>query len=131
MLYNFNGKNLRIPDEDIKRSMDILKLSQDEAVQMWLEDEGYLVNEEQEALCQKTKENKIKHGARSAKPGSLSKKRERKPDEEKENIIKIIAECLTLAGFDAEITNKSKIIEFNSNEHHYKIDLIRQRPKKS
>lgn len=131
MLYNFNGKNLRISDEEINKSMAILGLSKEEAIQMWLEDEGFLINEEQEALCQKSKENKIKHGARASKPGSLSRKRERKPDEEKESIIKLLSECLELAGYHAEITNKSKIIEFNVGENNYKLDLIRKRaPKK-
>ena len=45
MNYNLNGKNIRIPDADIERSMKILKISHDEAIQLWLEDEGYLENE--------------------------------------------------------------------------------------
>ena len=130
MNYNFNGKNIRIPDAEIQNSMKILGLSKEEAIQMWLEDEGYLENEEVEALTEKAKKNKaVVHDAKADKPRKTVK-RERKPDEEKENLIEILANCLKNAGFEAEITNKSKIIEFNVGENHYKLDLIKQRPPK-
>ena len=129
MIYNFNGKNIRIPDAEIQKSMKLLNLSQDEAIQMWLEDEGYLENEVVEELTAKAKENKINHEAKADKPRK-SVKRERKPDEEKENLIKILADCLESHGFEAKITNKSKIVEFNIGENHYKLDLIKQRPPK-
>ena len=130
MTYNFNGKNLRIPDEDINRSMNVLGLSKDEAIQLWLEDEGYLENETVEELTAKAKENKIQKGAKSDKPRKKTV-RERKPDLEKENLIKILAEALENAGIAVEITNKSKIIEFKVQENCYKLDLIKKRPPKS
>ena len=43
--YNFNGKTLNIPKADIEKSMKVLELSFEDAIQMWLEDEGYLENE--------------------------------------------------------------------------------------
>ena len=130
MTYNLNGKNIRIPNADIENFMKMLDISKDEAVKMWLEDEGYLENAEVEELTAKAKENKVSHEAKANKPRK-SVKRERKPDEEKENLIEILANCLKNAGFDTEITNKSKIIEFNVGENHYKLDLIKQRqPKK-
>ena len=129
MNYNLNGKNIRIPDADIERSMKILKISHDKAIQLWLEDEGYLENEVVEQLTEKAKKNKISHEAKSTTPRKAIT-RERKPDEEKENLIIFFAECLKNAGFQAEIVNKSKIIEFNVGETHYKLDLIKQRPPK-
>ena len=129
MNYNFNGKNLRIPDEDINRSMNVLGLSKDEAIQLWLEDEGYLENETVEELTAKAKENKIQKGAKSDKPRKKTV-RERKPDLEKENLIKILAEALENTGITVEITNKSKIIEFKVQENCYKLDLIKKRPPK-
>lgn len=129
MTYNLNGKNIRIPDAEIDKSMKLLGVSHDEAVQMWLEDEGYLENEVVEELTAKAKVNRVNHEAKASKP-QKSVKRERKPDEEKENLIRILANCLKNAGFEAEITNKSKIIEFNVNSNHYKLDLIKQRPPK-
>ena len=130
MTYNLNGKNIRIPDAEINRHMELLKITQEEAIQMWLEDEGYLENAVVEELTAKAKVNKVSHDAKSEKPRKPVK-RERKPDEEKENLIEILANCLKNAGFEAEITNKSKIIEFNVGENHYKLDLIKQRPPKT
>lgn len=131
MIYELNGKNIRIPDEEIKKNMQILEISQDEAIQMYLEDEGYLENEVVEELTKKAKENgtaKVK-----AKSDKVRKpvKRERKPDEEKEKIIEILQNALKNEGIAAEITNKSKIIEFSIENNHYKLDLIKKRPKKS
>lgn len=129
MTYNFNGKSVLIPDAEINKSVKLLGISRDEAIQMWLEDEGYLENEEVEELTAKAKVNKINHEAKASKPRK-SVKRERKPDEEKENLIEILANCLKTAGFEAKIVNKSKIIEFNVGANHYKLDLIKQRPPK-
>jgi hypothetical protein len=130
MNYNFNGKNIRIPDEEIKRNMTCLDMTQEEAIQTWLEDEGYLENAVVEELSAKAKENKVSHEAKAVKPRKAIK-RERKPDEEKENLIKILAKCLENEGITAQITNKSKVIEFNVGENHYKLDLIKQRAKKN
>lgn len=130
MKYEFNGKMLNIPDALIEKNMKVLELTKKEAIEMWLEDEGYLENEEVEALTKKAKENKaVDHGAKADKPRKQVK-RERKPDEEKENLIKILANCLKNEGFDAEITNKSKLIEFSVGENHYKLDLVKKRPPK-
>ena len=59
MTYNLNGKVIRIPDADIEKSMKLLKLSHDEAVQMWLEDEGYLENEVVEEAAKLMIDNEI------------------------------------------------------------------------
>ena len=130
MKYEFNGKMLNIPDALIEKNMKVLELTKEEAIEMWLEDEGYLENEEVEALTKKAKENKaVDHGAKADKPRKQVK-RERKPDVEKEKIIEILANCLKNEGFDAEITNKSKLIEFSVGENHYKLDLVKKRPPK-
>ena len=130
MKYEFNGKTLNIPDALIEKNMKVLELTKEEAIEMWLEDEGYLENEEVEALTKKAKENKaVDHGAKADKPRKQVK-RERKPDIEKEKIIEILANCLKNEGFDAEITNKSKLIEFSVGENHYKLDLVKKRPPK-
>lgn len=125
-----NGKVVRIPDAEIENNMRLLEITREEAIQMWLEDNDFQTNEEVEELTKKAKVNKIN---REAKADAPRKKvvRERKPDVEKENLIEMLANFLTNAGYPAEITNKSKIIEFNVGENHYKLDLIRQRAKKA
>ena len=129
MYTNLNGKNIHIPDKELDKLMTVLHLTQDEAIQTWLEDEGYLENSVVEELTQKAKVNKISREAKSDKPRK-STKRVRKPDEEKEKLIKILSNSLKNAGFEPQITNKSKIIELNIGENHYKIDLIKQRTSK-
>ena len=131
MTYKFNGKEIRIPDAEINKSIKLFGISKDEAIQMWLDDEGYSENAEVETLTEKAKVNKtVNHDAKADKPRKTVK-RERKPDEEKENLIEILAECLNSTGYHAKIVNKSKIIEFDVGENHYKLDLIKQRPPKT
>ena len=131
MVYNFNEKNINIPDDEINVSMKNLQLTKDEAIQMWLDDNGYSTNEVVEELTEKAKKNKtVVHGAKANKPRK-EVKRERKPDEEKENIIRFLAEALKNCGDSIEITNKSKIIEFSVGENHYKLDLIKKRTPKN
>ena len=130
MNHKFNGKNINIPDKEIQNNMRLLGISKEEAIQMWLEDNDYLENEIVVELTKKAKENKaVDHGAKADKERKPVK-RERKPDLEKENLIQMFADCLKNAGYDAEITNKSKLIEFTVGENHYKLDLVRQRPPK-
>jgi len=132
MRYNFNGRNITIPDSEIQNSMKLLGLSESEAVQMWLEDNDYEKNETVEILTEKAKGVKIRHDARSDKPRQNGgKPRERKPDLEKESLIETLAAALTAQGISVEITNKSKIITFSVGENHYKLDLIKQRPPKT
>jgi len=130
MVYNLNGKNIRIPDDQLEKNMRILEISKDEAIQMWLEDEGYLENEVVEELTKKAKENGTAKVKAKSDKARKPVKRERKPDEEKEKIIEILSNALKNEGIAAEITNKSKIIEFSIENNHYKIDLIKKRPPK-
>lgn len=131
MTHNLNGKNIRIPDKEIDKNAAILGITRDEAIQMYLEDEGYIPNEYVDALTAKAKEAKISHDAKSEKPRkNAGKPRERKPDEDKERLIKILENALNDEGIAATATNKTKIVEFEYNGSHYKVDLIRQRPPK-
>ena len=135
MIFDFNGKNIRIPDAEINKSMKLLGLSQMEAIQMWLEDEGYLENAVVEELTAKAKENKIKHEAKAVN----SEKKARKPREKKENltkkqIIDAIRKGLTIymQGIDRlEVTNDEKYIEIDVNGKHFTVNLVQHREKKT
>lgn len=133
MKYTFNGKTLRIPDEDIERLKKSLDISKDEAIEIWLEDEGYLENEEQQALETKARENKITayiHGAEKDKTEKKTQKeRVRKADPIKEGVIKKLADALQDYGENIVIINPTKVITFTIGEDRYKLDLIRQRKK--
>ena len=54
-----NGKVIRINEKTIENLMKQLGLDREDAIQVYLEDEGYEINEEQEELTQKAKDNKI------------------------------------------------------------------------
>lgn len=129
MLYNHKGKNLNIPDKEIENNMKILELSKEEAIQVWLEDNEYEINEEQDTLDKQAKQTRIKHDAHTFTPRPR-KPRERKEDPEKENIISFLAECLQTKYENIKVVNVGKIIEFDIADNHYKIDLVRQRKKK-
>jgi hypothetical protein len=132
MLYNFGGKQIRIPDDEIAVAMKNLGLSEPEAIQMWLEDEGFLDNEEQEALCEKAKENKVRvqgEGLKERKP--REKPKTVKVSDEKAQLFNEIVENLKENGRNFEISKQNKLILVKINEKIFKIDLIEQRTKKN
>lgn len=133
MKYNFNGKILNIPDKELEKSMKILGMSQEEAIEMWLEDEGYLDNEEQNELTQKAKENKITstiHGAREVNKPKTSKPKTVKVSDEKQALFLDILANLQKNYEKVEILNQNKLISVKIGEKIFKIDLIEQRPSK-
>jgi hypothetical protein len=133
MRYEFNGKMVNIPDDEIAKAMKNLDLSKEQAIEMWLEDEGYLENEEQENLCQLAKENKITATIHKASEG---KKRQSKPrtvkiSDEKQALFAEILENLKENHENVEILKENKLIQVKIGEKVFKIDLIEQRqPKK-
>lgn len=117
--------------------MKNLSIDEAEAIQLWLEDNDYEVNEEQEALNAKAKEsvkvsNLIK--ARAAEPGQKKTQRERvkKEDPAKESIIAALAQFLgdVTNAENVTIVNAGKLITFTMGEDTYKLDLVRQRKAK-
>lgn len=136
MKYEFNGKKINIPDANINKAMEKLNLTKEEAIQMWLEDEGYEVNEEQEELNQKAKKNKITatiHQATAADKTTKKKPREktRKENPTKEMVIQEIAKILPNFAENIQILNVGKLISFTIGEETYEIDLKQKRkPKK-
>ena len=132
MTYELNGKNIRIPDADLQRIEKGLGVTHEEAIQIWLEDEGYEINEEQEELDKVAKASRITqtiHGARAE--GAKKRTPTRKEDKTKEGIITLLAETLKGTAEEVKIENIGKIITFKLGEDSFKLDLIRQRkPKK-
>ena len=133
--YEFNGKKLNIPKAEIEKSMKVLGLSKNDAIQMWLEDEGYLENEEQENLCKLAKENKITatiHQANGKAERKQSKPRTVKISEEKQTLFAEILSNLQYDYENVEVLKENKLIQVKIGEKTFKIDLIEQRsPKKS
>lgn len=135
MKYDFEGKILNIPDKELEKLVKGLGVSQEEAIEIWLEDEGYLDNEEQEELCQKAKDNKITATIHQAKTGETKKKtqkeRVKKENPTKKMVIQKTFEMLQEIAENVQIVNDSKLISFKIGENDYTFDLVEKRkPKK-
>jgi antitoxin component of MazEF toxin-antitoxin module len=133
MNYNFNGKTIKIPDKEIEKSMKNLELTKDEAIEMWLEDEGYLDNDEQIELDKKAKDSKITatiHQAKDITQKKTQKERCHKENPTKEMVIAEIANLLPKFAENIEIVNKGKLITFTIGNDNFKLDLIQTRKPK-
>lgn len=128
--YIIGKEKYKIEESEIKKLLPLTENNSiNEAVKIWLEDNDYIENEEQNALDDKAKKNKVKLGAKD-----ITKKTQRervvKEDRDKEKIIKELAEKLQEFGTEVTIVNKGKLIEFTMNGDKYKLDLVRQRKPK-
>ena len=129
-----NGKNVNIPDEEIKKSMKALDLTKEDAIQMWLEDNDYEVNEEQAELDAKAKKVKIDHGASAMDKTKLKEKKPRPKvasDEKKELFDEIFSNLQDVYKENARIEKENKLIIVKIGEKTFKIDLIEQRAPKT
>lgn len=127
MKYTFADKDgkqrtVNIPDDDIKRAKSAYGLSNKEAIDMWLVDEGYLSDPVVEELNAKAKANGVKGG---------SKKRtvRRKEDPIKRALIASLFDCIQeYAGVeDAAVRNPERIISFSLGNDTYEITLSKKR----
>ena len=128
-----NGKVVNIPDKEIEKSMKALELTKEEAIQMWLEDNDYEVNEEQVALDEKAKKVKINHGA-SAVDKSTKEKKERKvivSDEKQALFSEILSNLQDVYGENVQIVKENKLLTVKIGSKTFKLDLIEQRPPKN
>ena len=138
MVRTINGKSVNIPDTEIKNYMKMLDLTQEQAIEMWLDDEGYTENEEQLELDQKAKASGIMrdiHGASAVdKTEKKPVKKTVKVSDEKKDLFDLIYDTLRdyQVDFDGKTTvlKENKLIQFEINGKTFKIDLIEQRPKK-
>lgn len=132
-----NGKVVKAMTSYLENMVKTLDIDIDEAVLTWLEDEGYLVNEEQEELCVAAKENKSLAAARKGiRDGAKEKKkvvRTVKENPTKEMIISEIVKCIEAidGATNIVVENKGKLITFELNNESFKIDLIQKRKPKA
>ena len=135
MIIKVKNKEVKVPDEEIKNLMDKLELTEQEAIQTWLEDEGYEVNEEVERLTAKAKANGTARINARANVENKKTTRERKANPVKEEIIQILANALknsqNLPINAIKIENIGKIITFKVENREFKLDLIEKRQKKA
>lgn len=128
-----NGMVKKVMKSYIDKMMDTLDLTEDDAIYTWLEDEGFLDNEEQNELCAIAKENKVTASIHKAEGKTKAKRKvERKANPDKEALIAGFAEYLNnLEGVtDVNVENIGKIVTFNYNGKAMKIDLVEKRVKR-
>lgn len=134
MLYNLNGKNIRIDDKQLQKIMTGLQVTKEEAITIWLEDEGKLVNPEQVALDEKAKKADVSIRGSAfvydKKKEKTQKERVKKENPTKEGIISRLAEVLSEFTENVNIENPGKLITFTLDGKNFKLDLVQSRAKK-
>ena len=129
-----DGRVVKVAKKYIERMVTNLEIDEEEAILTWLEDEEYLINDEQEELVTQAKENKsIKIiDAKAEKPEKKTQKeRTRKENPTKEMVIAKIAEMLPEFATNIVVENKGKLITFTIGEDEFKIDLVQKRKPKA
>lgn len=128
-----NGKEVNIPDKEIEHYMKSLELTREDAIDLWLEDNDYQENEEQNELDEKAKKVKIDHGASAV---DKTQPKEKKPrvvkisDEKHELFCEILSNLQDVYGNSVEIVKENKLLTVKIAEKVFKIDIIEQRPSK-
>ena len=115
-----DGRIVKADGKYIDTMVSTLDLTEYDALMTFLEDEEYLIDEEQNELCEKAKENKVtKIGAKAKETVEKKTQRERvvKANPEKENIIAELAKVAETLGTNVVIENKGKIITFKVGDN--------------
>ena len=120
-----------ISDEWIDKQCELLDISIQEAVDMYLADNGVVENTEQNELDTKAKKVKINHGATESKERKKVE-RKREPNETKRAIISLLINAINeIEGVEnAKITNVEKYIDFAIGDRTFTINLVEHRKPK-
>lgn len=110
-------------EQQIKSYMDKLKISREEAEQLWEDDQEDYIGEAGEEMTRKAKE--VKRYEKADKPKSKSKK-ERKVDEDKKEILCILHKTLEPFVKITEVKTETEI-KFVHNDESYTLKLTKHR----
>ena len=136
MLYTLeNGKTVSIPDSEIINNMKALEISQEEAIELWLDDNDYTENEEQCALDRKAKKAGVGLIVKDVdKPKKERKPRTCKVSDEKQLLFNAIYDFL--ATFtekntgNVEVLTENKMFSVKVGDKSFKINITQDRNKK-
>lgn len=127
-----NGKVIEISDSALRNLMDACGCTITEAVDIWLTDHDFIVNEEQENLDKIAKKVHISRDIDVKKDKKERKKPEKKiSDEKKELFSEILSDLEDVYRNNVKVLNENKLIEVKIGEKTFKIDIIEQRPSKN
>ena len=132
MIYTLdNGRCVSIPMSEIDTIVKKLKISKDEALELWLADNGYEINEEQAELDEKASKVHINKDAVSKSEPKQRKKPEIKVSNEKkalfDSILTNLTRCEGIERENIKVLNENKLISVEINGITFKIDLIQCR----
>ena len=126
-----NGKTVIIPDKKIEKYQKNLELSENEAIELWLTDNDYLTDEEQDNLDNKAKKVKIQHDAVSKDRKKIVKPKTHKVSDEKNEIFQTILANLDRSIYinkeNITILTENKLISVKVGDKTFKIDVIQCR----
>lgn len=128
-----NGKVVKCATEWVEKTMKVLNTDMEDVLLMWLEDNDYIVNEEQDELDKQAK-GKVKLVAKTEKPVKKTlKERVQKENPTKELIIQTIYNALQQIDnvSSVNVENKAKLITFELNNEQFKVDLVQKRKPKA
>ena len=114
-------------EQAIEQYMKSLDISREEAEQLWEDDQADFIGEEGEQMTAKAKQ--IRRYEQADKPRKTAQK-EKKIDAEKQMLIQLIHSALMQGGYDVEITNEERTIDFLIGDNSYTVTLTKHRRKK-
>ena len=127
-----NGRVIEISDSALRNLMDACGCTIEEAVNIWLTDHDFIVNEEQENLDKIAKKVHISRDIDVKKSKKERKKPEKKiSDEKKELFSEILSDLEDVYRNNVKVLNENKLIEVKIGKKTFKIDIIEQRPSKN
>jgi len=136
MKYTFeNGKVVIVSDKEVEKLMSSLKISKKDAIDLWLSDNGYEINEEQQELDEIASKVHINKDIDTKKSTKERKKPEIKVSSEKKQIFQYLKENLSTFceenNGELTILNENKLFSLKIGEKIFKLDLIETRNKKN
>ena len=135
MRYDFNGKMIVIPDNEIDKLVKNLEITKDEAIEVWLCDNGFDEDEEQENLDKTAKKVHIDKDIVQKSVKKERKKPEKKVSSEKQQIFQCLKDNLSTFceknNGELTILNENKLFSLKIGEKIFKLDLIETRNKKN
>ena len=131
-IHKNNGKEIKIPLKDIEQLMNGCKCSKFEAVNIWLADHDFIVNQEQEELDKFAKSAKIADVRDKKRTKTSQKPREVKISSEKRELFdEIWSDLEDVYRNSVTVLKKYKLLEVKIGEKTFKVDIIEQRPPKN
>ena len=131
-----NGRTVIVSDKDVEKLMKTLSISKEDAIDLWLDDNGYQVNEIAKELDEKASKVHIDREIVQKTSKKERKKPEIKVSDEKKELFNAILwhlqEIYDQPNENVEILNENKLISVKIGDKTFKIDVIQTRqPKKA